>query len=102
MWVRDGGYLLFSDPNHNTIYKYEPESKQLSVYRDKSGYNGADIAEYGQPGSNGLTFDPEGRLTIDQHGNNRVVRVEPDGQLTLVWKAPGPYHLYRLDVGIED
>jgi len=23
--------------------------QQLSVYRDKSGYNGADIAEYGQP-----------------------------------------------------
>ena len=85
VWDRKGGFLLFSDPNNKTIYKYSPEgSGQLAVFREKSGYEGADIADYGQPGSNGLTFDPQGRLTIDQHGNHRVVRVEPDGQLTVV------------------
>jgi gluconolactonase len=85
VWDRKGGFLLFSDPNNNTIYKYSPEgSGQLAVFREKSGYEGADITEYGQPGSNGLTFDPQGRLTIDQHGNHRVVRVEPDGQLTVL------------------
>src|SRR5437773_5985177 len=25
VWHRKGGYLLFSDPNNNTIYKYSPE-----------------------------------------------------------------------------
>jgi gluconolactonase len=85
VWDRKGGYLLFSDPNNNTIYKYSPEGNgQLIVFREKSGYEGADIAEYGQPGSNGLTFDREGRLTINQHGNRRVVRFEPDGQLTVL------------------
>src|SRR5436189_793060 len=85
VWDRKGGFLLFSDPNNNTIYKYSPEgSGQLAVFREKSGYEGADISEYGQPGSNGLTFDPQGRLTIDQHGNHRVVRVEPDGLLTVL------------------
>jgi len=54
------------------------------VFREKSGYEGADIAEYGQPGSNGLTFDREGRLTINQHGNRRVVRLESDGQLNVL------------------
>ncbi len=83
IWVREGKYLLFSDPNHNTIYKYIPDG-QLSVYKEKSGYDGADIAEYGQPGSNGLTLDPEGRLTINQHGNRRVVRLEKSGQLTVL------------------
>jgi gluconolactonase len=83
IWVRDGNYLLFSDPNANTIYKYTSEG-QLSVFKERSGYEGADIAEYGQPGSNGLTLDPEGRLTIDQHGNRRVVRVEKDGSLTVL------------------
>src|SRR5262249_8813942 len=24
VWVRDGGYLLFSDPNNNVIYRYAP------------------------------------------------------------------------------
>ena len=83
IWVRDGGYLLFSDPNYNTIYKYTPDG-QLSVFREKSGYRGADIAEYGQPGSNGLTLDREGRLTIDEHGNHRVSRLEKNGALTVL------------------
>ena len=85
VWDREGGFLLFSDPNNNTIYKYSPEGNgQLAVFREKSGYEGADIAEYGQPGSNGLTFDREGRLTIDQHGNRRVVRLGSNGQLTVL------------------
>ena len=85
VWDRNGGFLLFSDPNNNTIYKYSPEGNgTLTVFREKSGYEGADIAEYGQPGSNGLTFDRDGRLTINQHGNRRVVRLESDGQLTVL------------------
>jgi gluconolactonase len=83
IWIKDGNYLLFSDPNHNTIYKYTADG-QLSVFRDKSGYNGADIAEYGQPGSNGLTLDRQGRLTINQHGNRRVIRIEKDGTETVL------------------
>lgn len=83
VWIRDGGYLLLSDPNANTIYKYTSEGT-LSAFRERSGYEGADIAEYGQPGSNGLTLDPQGRLTIDQHGNRRVVRLEKDGSQTVL------------------
>ncbi len=83
IWIRGGGYLLFSDPNSNTIYRYKPDG-ELSVFMEKSGYEGADLAEYGQPGSNGLTLDSEGRLTIDQHGNRRVIRIEKDGELTVL------------------
>ena len=83
VWVRDGGYLLFSDPNDNRIYRWTPDG-ELSVFRTKSGYTGADIAEYGQPGSNGLTLDREGRLTINEHGNRRVTRLEKNGQLTVL------------------
>ena len=79
----DEGYLLFSDPNSNTIYKYSKDA-QLSVFKQPSGYSGADIAEYGQPGSNGLTLDPQGRLTINEHGNHRVTRFEKDGTLTVL------------------
>lgn len=84
VWInKDGGYLLFSDPNANTIYKYTQDEK-LEVFRTQSGYSGGDIAEYGQPGSNGLTLDPQGRLTINQHGNHRVVRDENDGTQTVL------------------
>jgi gluconolactonase len=84
VWVPDaGGHLLFSDPNANTIYKYT-SAGELSVFRRPSGYAGADVAEYGQPGSNGLTLDPRGRLTINEHGNHRVSRLEPDGRSTVL------------------
>jgi gluconolactonase len=87
IWIPDEGHLLFSDPNSNIIYKYKPngtEPGKLEVFRTPSGYSGADIAEYGQPGSNGLTLDPQGRLTINQHGNHRVARLEKDGSETVL------------------
>ena len=77
------GYLLFSDPNNNLIYRWTQDG-QLSIFMTKSGYRGMDIGEYGQPGSNGLTLDKQGRLTINQHGNRRVVRMEKNGQLTVL------------------
>jgi gluconolactonase len=83
VWVKAGKCLLFSDPNANTMYKYTSEGKLL-VFREKSGYDGVDIAEFGQPGSNGLTMDPQGRLTINQHGNRRVIRVEQNGSETVL------------------
>lgn len=82
VWVKKG-YLLFSDPNANTIYKYTRDGK-LSVFKKNSGYSGKDIAEYFQPGSNGLTLDRSGRLTINEHGNRRVVRLEKDGHVTVL------------------
>jgi gluconolactonase len=83
VWVPHGSYLLFSDPNQNTIYQYT-QNGTLSVFRQPSGYDAADIAAYGQPGSNGLTLDSEGRLTINEHGNRRVTRLESDGNLTVL------------------
>jgi gluconolactonase len=83
VWHPDG-YLLFSDPNTNTIYRYNPADHNVTVYMSHSGYTGADIGEYGQPGSNGLTIDKEGRLIIDQHGNRRVVRFEKKGPVTVL------------------
>ncbi len=83
VWHPDG-YLLFSDPNTNTIYRYNPANHNVTVYMSHSGYTGADIGDYGQPGSNGLVIDKEGRLIIDQHGNRRVVRIEKKGPVTIL------------------
>ncbi len=78
------GYLLFSDPNMNTIYRYDPKNDNISIYMSHSGYTGEDIGDYHQPGSNGLTIDKEGRLIIDQHGNRRVIRIEKKGSITVL------------------
>ncbi len=87
VWVREGKYLLFSDPNSNIIYKYVPNGSSsglLEIFRTPSGYAGSDIAEYHQPGSNGLALDAEGHLTINEHGNRRVSRLEKDGSVTVL------------------
>jgi gluconolactonase len=82
VWTPEGD-LLFSDPNENTIYRWSGDG-QVSVFRTKSGYAGVDISEYKQPGSNGLTFDPQGRLTVCQHGERRVIRIERTGAVTVL------------------
>lgn len=83
VWHPDG-YLLFSDPNTNVIYRYNPANHNVTVYMSHSGYTGADIGDYHQPGSNGLTIDKEGRLIVAQHGNRRVVRHERKGPVTIL------------------
>jgi len=83
VWHPDG-YLLFSDPNSNVIYRYNPQNHNVTVYMSHSGYTGPDIGEYSQPGSNGLTIDKEGRLIVDQHGNRRVIRQEKKGAVTIL------------------
>ncbi len=85
VWLpADGGNFLFSDPDNNRIYRWSPADGGVSVYRTKSGYAGTDIGEYRQPGSNGLTLDAQGRLTICEHGNRRITRLEKNGVLTVI------------------
>jgi gluconolactonase len=102
VWVRDG-YLLFSSPNTNTIYRWAPDGT-VNVFRAKSGYNGFDIGEFPQPGSSGLTFDRSDRLTICQHGHRRIIRVESRSKITVLadcyqgQRLNSPYDLvYRSD-----
>ncbi|HEY3241366.1 MAG TPA: SMP-30/gluconolactonase/LRE family protein [Acidimicrobiia bacterium] len=82
VWTPDGA-LLFSSPNTNVIYRWSPTGT-VSIFRTKSGYAGTDIGRYHQPGSNGLTFDPQGRLTMCQHGHRRILRVNPHGDTTVL------------------
>jgi gluconolactonase len=82
VWHPDG-YLLFSDPNANTIYRWSAEGG-ISVFRSKSGYSGFDIGRYHQPGSNGLALDRDRLLSINEHGNRRVTRLERTGAITVV------------------
>jgi gluconolactonase len=81
--VWQDGSLLFSDPNENRIYRYLADGR-LFIFRRNSGYAAADIDRYRQPGSNGLTLDAKGHLTISEHGNRRITRLENDGSLTVL------------------
>ena len=82
MWIRDG-HLLFSDIPNNVIHKWAPDGK-VTDFRKPSGWH--ETAEPPGPfmGSNGLTHDRQGRLTICEHGSGRVTRLEKDGKLTVL------------------
>jgi sugar lactone lactonase YvrE/uncharacterized protein GlcG (DUF336 family) len=81
VWTGDA--LLFSDPNRNVIQRWDPKSG-VSLFLAHSGYAGADIGAYRQPGSNGLALDAQGRLTLCQHGERRIARLERDGSVTVI------------------
>jgi gluconolactonase len=89
VWNRKRGYLLFSDIPTNSVIKWQ-EGKGASVFLKPSGYTGKTPFEGAEPGSNGLAFDPEGRLVLAEHGDRRIARLERDGkQTTLVDRFEG-------------
>lgn len=74
VWIPDG-YLLFAEISSNSIRKVTPAG-QVSIFMQPSGYKGK--APYGgpEPGSNGMTLDPQGRLTVAGHAQRDVWRLE--------------------------
>jgi gluconolactonase len=82
VWVKSGGYLLFSDVPENTVYKWQ-EGGGVGVFLKPSGYTGS-VARGGEPGSNGLLLDSSGHLVLCQHGDRRVARREDDGRFTTL------------------
>ena len=68
---------------HQCHLQRKPDGN-VAVFRRESGYSGADIGQYHQPGSNGLAFDSQGRLAVCEHGNRRVTRLEKDGSVTVL------------------
>lgn len=82
IWCRDGS-LLFSDIPNNTIIRWTTDGT-VDVFRRPSGYDGVDLPKGTLVGSNGLTLDSMGRVTVCEHGNRRVTRIERDGSVTVL------------------
>ena len=74
--ILNGGYLLFSDVPSNTVYRWSAKDG-VNIFLKPSGYTGS-TPRAGEPGSNGLTVDREGRLVLCEHGDRRVGRLEKD------------------------
>jgi len=85
IWI-PAGYLLFAEITSNSIRKLTPNGT-VSIFMQPSGYKGA--APYGgkEPGSNGMTLDARGRLTVAGHAQRDVWRLESldaDAQVTVL------------------
>jgi gluconolactonase len=71
VWIKEGGYLLFSDIHNSRRMKYTP-GQGVSVFLEPTDR------------ANGLTRDLQGRLLAAEHDTRRVTRRELDGSLTVV------------------
>jgi gluconolactonase len=75
VWMKNGGYLLFADIPGNAIWKFTPATG-AKMFMHPSGW--AEKTPFGgkEPGSNGMTVDAHGRLTVAGHANRNVWRLE--------------------------
>jgi gluconolactonase len=75
VWVRKGGYLLFSDVPGNTIYRWSAK-RGAETFMHPSGYAGQDTAQLREAGSNGLALDAKGRLLMCDSGSRGLARMD--------------------------
>jgi gluconolactonase len=73
VWVNNS--LFFAEIPSNSIRRWTP-GKGVSIFLQPSGYKGS--APYGgrEPGSNGMTLDALGRLTVAGHAQRDIFRFE--------------------------
>lgn len=83
VWIKDGGYLLFSDIPRNQIVKWK-EGEGISVFLERSGYTGKKPFSGPEPGSNGLTLDSKGRLVMCCHGDRAIKRLNKKGKAIVL------------------
>jgi gluconolactonase len=71
VWIKESGYLLFSDINASKRMKYTP-GQGVTVFQQDTHQ------------ANGLTRDQQGRIVACEHETRRVTRRELDGSLTVI------------------
>ncbi len=85
VWTREST-LLFAEIPANNIDQWIP-AKGSSVFIHPSGFTGAEPYKGPEPGSNGMTLDSSGRVTIAGHARRNIWRLEtldPKGQITVL------------------
>ena len=85
VWTHQGS-LLFAEIPANNIVQWKPGQK-AEVFIHPSGYDGSTPYKGPEPGSNGMTLDTTGRVTVAGHARRNVWRLEsldPHAQITVL------------------
>jgi gluconolactonase len=85
VWTHQGT-LLFAEIPANNIDQWVP-GNGASVFLHPSGYLGKEPFSGPEPGSNGMTLDPEGRVSVAGHARRNVWRLEsmnPKAKITVL------------------
>jgi gluconolactonase len=84
VWAQ--GSLYFADIPANRIHKWTP-GKGVATFLEPSGYKGPHHYNGIEPGSNGMTLDARGRLTVAGHAQRDLYRLEsldPKAPITIL------------------
>ncbi|MFP5206686.1 MAG: SMP-30/gluconolactonase/LRE family protein [Acidobacteriota bacterium] len=84
--VWDHGTLFFAEIPSNSIRRWTP-GQGVSIFLQPSGYKGKTPYGGPEPGTNGMTLDARGRLTVAGHALRDVFRFEtldPHGAVTVL------------------
>ncbi len=91
IWIHSG-YLLFADIPNDRIMKWTPDAGErlpgvVTLFLHPSGYLGKQPYTGPESGSNGMTLDSEGRVTVAGHAGRRVYRIEKNGDITTLTES---------------
>lgn len=75
VWVAPGGFLLFTDPPANIMYRWS-RARGAEPFLQPSGLQTAIPAGVREAGANGLALDRQGRLLIADSGTRAIVRLD--------------------------
>jgi gluconolactonase len=85
VWTHDGR-LMFAEIPANNIDQWSP-GQGATVFLHPSGYQGSEPYKGPHPGSNGMTLDADGRLSVAGNARRNVFRLEsidPHAQITIL------------------
>lgn len=74
VWIKDGGYLLFTDVPGNTIYKFK-EGEGLSTWMMPSTYADPEYPLTGTEGANGLYPYDKDHILVPDHGSRTLYKM---------------------------
>ncbi len=95
IWL-PSGVLLFADIPGNSIQLWHPELG-VRTFMQPSGYAGSEPFGGFEPGSNGMTLDSLGRLTVAGHGRRNVWRLEGNEAGATITVLADSYQGKRLN-----
>jgi gluconolactonase len=77
VWIRAGGYLLFTDVPANTLYRWSARDG-VSIFLKPSGYAGRSLAGLREAGANGLIAADDRTILMADSGNRALARLALD------------------------
>jgi gluconolactonase len=94
VWAQ--GSLFFADIPANRIHRWTP-GQGVTTFLEPSGYKGPRHYNGIEPGSNGMTLDARGRLTVAGHAQRDVYRLESLSSSAPITLLADTYHGQRLN-----